>query len=80
MFDLNKYHLEITNDLALKLINIFLSIGFGICFIGISLLWLYNYYYYSIFLYKASIIIFRTGILTEVFTIICGIFFVSRSI
>lgn len=75
MIDLKKYHLEITNKKALKLINLFLHIGFFICFIGISILWIYNNYYPSIYLYKSSIIIFRTGILTGIFSIICGIFF-----
>ena len=75
MIDLKKYHLEITNPKALKLINIFLHISFFICIIGISILWIYNQYYSSIYLYKSSIIIFRTGLLTAIFSIICGIFF-----
>ena len=75
MIDFKKYHLEITNKKAIKLIKILLHIGFFICVIGIITLWFYNYYYQSIYLYKASIIIFRTGILTSIFSIVCGIFF-----
>ena len=75
MIDLKKYHLEITNKKALKLIKILLHIAFFICLIGVSILWIYNNYYSSIYLYKSSIIIFRTGILTGIFSIICGIFF-----
>ena len=75
MIDFKKYHLEITNPKALKLINIFLHIAFFICLIGISILWIYNFNYTSIYLYKSSIIIFRTGILIAIFPIICGIFF-----
>ena len=75
MLDFKKYHLEITNPKAIKLIKLFFYISFLICFIGIFILWLYNNYYCTIYLYKASIILFRTGVLVFVFSIICGIFF-----
>ncbi len=75
MINFEKYHLEITNPKAIKLIKILLYIAFFICLIGVFLLWIYNNYYCSIYLYKCSLIIFRTGLLTGVFSIICGIFF-----
>ena len=75
MIDFKKYHLEITNKKALKLINIFLHIAFTFCVISIGVLCFYNWYLPSIYLYKSSLILFRTGILTGIFPIICGIFF-----
>lgn len=75
MIDFKKYHLEITNKKAIKLIQIILHIASIFCITGIGALWFYNWYYPSIYLYKSSLILFRTGILTSVFSIICGIFF-----
>lgn len=75
MIDFKKYHLEITNKKAIQLIHIFINIAFIFCIIGIITLWFYNWYYPTIYLYKSSLILFRTGILIEVSSIICGIFF-----
>ena len=75
MLDFEKYHLTITDKKAKKLISIFLHISFFICLIGIITLYIYNSYFTDIALYKSSIIIFRTGILIAIFSVICGIFF-----
>ena len=72
---MDKYNLTINSNKAKKLVKIFLYISFFISLIGILTLFIYNSYYISIDLYKASIIIFRTGLLIGVFSIIYGIFF-----
>ena len=69
-----KYNIIINNK-AKNLINFFNIISILISLIGIAFLYTYNTLYISNNLYKASIIIFRTGLLTIVFSIICGIFF-----
>lgn len=58
-----------------RLVNINLLISFIICLLGIINLWIYNTYYISAYLFKSSIIIFRTGLFLGVFSIIYGIFF-----
>ncbi len=58
-----------------KIVNINLFISFIICSLGIIALWTYNTYYISIYLFKSSIIIFRTGLFLSTFSIIYGIFF-----
>lgn len=55
------------------LINIFEIISFGISFIGIIFLYIFLKYYISSDLYDISIIIFRTGLLSGVFSFICGV-------
>ena len=69
------FNISIKNKKNIKLVKIFLYISFLICIIGILLLHIYIKYYFSINLFKASIIVFRTGLLCGIFTIICGIFF-----
>ena len=71
---MEKYNISLNNKTK-KLIKIFNIISIIISIIGLLTLFTYNYFYISINLYKASIIIFRTGLLTIVFSIICGIFF-----
>ena len=71
---MDKYKLSIKNKKTLKLVNITLNISFIICSIGLILLYLFNTYCRFIF-YKSGIIVFRTGILAGVFSIIYGIFF-----
>ena len=72
---MKKYNLEINDKKAKKIMKIFLNIAFFICLLGTLMLWIYHTHYISIHLFKASIIIFRTGLLTGIFSIICGIFF-----
>lgn len=71
---MEKYNITINNK-SKYLINIFNLISMLISLNGIILLYTYNKFYISINLYKASIIIFRTGLLILVFSIIFGIFF-----
>ena len=63
------------NKKVKKLVNIHLLIGLLISILGIILLWVFNTYYISIYLFKSSIIIFRTGLFIAVFSVIYGIFF-----
>ena len=58
-----------------KLVHINLLISFIISAIGLITLWVYNTYYISRYLFEAGIIIYRTGLLMGVFSIIYGIFF-----
>ena len=44
------------------------------CFISLILLYIFNEFYISISLYKCSLILFRTGLLINISSIICGIF------
>ena len=67
--------LILKNKKVKKLVNIHLLIGLFISILGIILLWLFNTYYISIYLFKSSIVIFRTGLFVAVFSIIYGIFF-----
>lgn len=75
MLDLEKYHLLIKDLKAQKLTFYCLHIGYVICLIGILILCCNNDYYISKDFFLASIVIFRTGLLLNVFSIICGIFF-----
>ena len=68
-------NLILKNKKVKKLVNIHLLISFIISNIGTILLWIFNTYFISIYLLETSIIIFRTGILMGVFSIIYGIFF-----
>ena len=67
--------LILKNKKVKKLVNIHLLIGLFISILGIILLWLFNTYYISIYLFKSSIVIFRTGLFIAVFSVIYGIFF-----
>lgn len=69
------FKLTIKNKKTIMLVNLFLYISFFICIIGILNLYIFNTYYISINLYKSGIIIFRTGLLAGVFSIMYGIFF-----
>lgn len=75
MIDLDKYHLLIKDKKAQKLTFYCLHIGYVISLIGILILYCNGNYYISKDFFLASIIIFRTGLLMGVFSIICGIFF-----
>ena len=68
-------NLILKNKKVKKLVNIHLLISFIISCIGTITLWIFNTYFVSIYLLKISIIIFRTGLLMGVFSIIYGIFF-----
>lgn len=68
-------NLILKNKKVKKLVNIHLLISFIISSIGTIMLWIFNTYFISIYLLEASIIIFRTGLLLGVFSIIYGIFF-----
>ena len=68
-------NLILKNKKVKKLVNIHLLISFIISGIGTIMLWIFNTYFISIYLLEASIIIFRTGILMGVFSIMYGIFF-----
>ena len=63
------------NKKVKKLVNIHLLISFIISSIGTFMLWTFYTYFISIYLLKASIIVFQTGITLGVFSIIYGIFF-----
>ena len=60
---------------TLKLVKICIAISFIFCLIGIFILYIFNEYYIHKFLYNLSIEIFKTGIVINIFSIICGIFF-----
>ena len=68
-------NLILKNKKVKKLVNIHLLISFIISCIGTVILWFFNTYFISIYLLEASIIVFRTGLLMGVFSIIYGIFF-----
>ena len=68
-------NLILKNKKVKKLVNIHLLISFIISSIGTIMLWIFNTYFISIYLLEASIIVFRTGLLLGVFSIIYGIFF-----
>ncbi len=68
-------NLILKNKKVKKLVNIHLLISFIISSIGTIMLWIFNTYFVSIYLLEASIIIFRTGLLMGVFSIMYGIFF-----
>ena len=50
-------------------------ISFIFCFIGIIVLYIFNKYYIAKYLYDLSIEIFKSGLVINIFSIICGIFF-----
>ena len=68
-------NISIKSKKVKRLVNINLLISFFVCLIGIAMLWTYNTYYISIYLFEASIIVFRTGLFIGVVSIIYGIFF-----
>ena len=68
-------NLILKNKKVKKLVNIHLLISFIISSIGTFILWIFNTYFVSIYLLEASIIIFRTGLIMGIFSIIYGIFF-----
>ncbi len=72
---MDNFNISIKNKKTKRLVNINLLISFIISGIGLLLLSIHHTYYISIYLYEASIIIFRTGLLAGVFSVICGIFF-----
>ena len=67
--------LVLKNKKVKKLVNIHLLISFIISSIGSFILWIFNTYFISYYLIDAGIIIFRTGLLLGVFSIMYGIFF-----
>ena len=60
---------------TLKLMKILNIISFIFCFIAIIVLYIFNKYYIAKYLYDISIEIFRTGLVINTFSMICGIFF-----
>ena len=72
---MENFKITIKNKKTKKLVNLNLFISFIICTFGIFKLWIYNTYYISIYLFKASIIVFRTGLFMGTFSIIFGIFY-----
>lgn len=54
---------------TLKLLNIFNFISNIICIIGIIIMYIHYKYFISFDLFEAAIIIFRTGLLANVFSI-----------
>ncbi len=60
-----------------KIMFILNIISILFCNTAIILLYIFNKFYISIVLYKSSLIIFRTGLFINIFSIICGIFFTS---
>ena len=54
---------------TLKLLHIFNYVSHIICIIGIILMYIHNKYFISFDLFEAAIIVFRTGLLTRVFSI-----------
>ncbi len=72
---MNNLNISIKSKKVKRLVNINLLISFIISGIGLTMLWLYNTFYISKYLFEASIIIYRTGLLMGIFSIICGIFF-----
>ena len=59
---------------TIKLMKIFNITSVIVCFISLILLYIFNKFYISLTLYKSSLILFRTGLLINIFSIICGIF------
>lgn len=59
---------------TLKLMNFFYNLSIIFYFISLMLLFYFNYFYISFILYDASLIIFRTGLFINIFSIMCGIF------
>ena len=60
---------------TLKLMKVFNIISFIFCFIAIAVLYIFNKYYIDKILYEISVTFFRTGLVINIFSIICGIFF-----
>ena len=77
MDNINKFldSLILKNDKVKKLVKIHLIISFIISNLGTFILWLFNTYFISFDLLDSGIIIFQTGLLIGVFSIIYGIFF-----
>ena len=59
---------------TIKLMNFFNSLSITFYFIALIVLFYFNYFYISYILYDASLIIFRTGLFINIFSIMCGIF------
>ncbi len=72
---MSNLNISIKSKKVKQLVNINLLFSFIISSIGLILLWVYNTYYISRYLFEASIIVYRTGLLIGVFSIIYGIFF-----
>lgn len=68
-------NLILKNKKVKKLVNIHLIISYIISAFGIFLLWIFNTYFISRYLFNISITVFRTGLFIGVFSIIYGIFF-----
>ena len=74
---MDKLGITIKSKKIKKLVNINLLISFIISISGIITLYIHNTYFISFYLLDASIIIFRTGLLYGIFSIIFGIFFAN---
>ena len=67
--------LFLKNKKIKRLVNINLLISFLTCIFSIILMWIYNIFFISIYLFDISFLIFRIGILIGVFSYMCGIVF-----
>ncbi len=67
--------LILKNKKVKKLVNIHLIISYIVSSIGLLLIWIFNTYFISFYLFDAGIIIFQGGLLIGVFSIIYGLFF-----
>lgn len=72
---MNNFNISIKSKKIKRLVDTNLLISFLVCIIGIAILWIHNTYYISFYLFRASIVIFRTGLFIGVAAIIYGIFF-----
>lgn len=59
---------------TLKLMNFFNNLSIVFYSLSLLLLFYFNYFYISYIIYDASLIIFRTGLFINIFSIMCGIF------
>ena len=68
-------NLILKNEKVKKLVKIHLLISFIVSNLGTFMLWIFNTYFISFDLFDIAIIVFQTGLLIGVFSIIYGIFF-----
>lgn len=74
---MDNLNITIKSKKVKRLVNINLLISFFVCLVAIFMLWFYNTYYASIYLFKASILVFRTGLFIGIAAVIYGIFFAN---
>lgn len=59
---------------TIKLMFFFNNVSFIFYFVSIVVLYYFNNFYISFSLYDSSLIIFKTGLFINIFSIICGVF------